>query len=175
MEEILHHLEYITPVVDRKYWDIYHINWLAGFLPSTIDLHSLGARSCQPFISWAVFFLVTAVSVRWSFQLRMKTRWQIFCMILWHVQHGYPFLSAIYLVIYLILDPKKTSRHNSCGERCLIGIFLGSSHTFSAGGPGCLGDDGFLPPPQKKTPEIFRLAVGEHGRFWFFSPNLNFL
>ena len=75
-------------------------------------------------------------------------------------------MSEIYLVIYLILDPKKTSRHNSCGERCLIGIFLGSSHTFSAGGPGCLGDDGFLPPP-KKTPEIFRLAVvvGEHGRF----------
>ena len=81
----------------------------------------------------------------------MKTRWQIFCMILWHVQHGYPFLSEIYLVIYLLLDPKKTSRHNSCGERCLIGIFLGSSHTFSAGGPGCLGDDGFLPPPKKNT------------------------
>ena len=23
--------------------------------------------------------------------------------------------------------------------RCLIGMFLGSSHTFSGGGPGCLG------------------------------------
>ena len=33
MEEILHHLGYKNP---WKWWVIYHINWLAGFLPSTV-------------------------------------------------------------------------------------------------------------------------------------------
>ena len=33
MEVILHHLRCIKPC---KYWDIYHINWLAGFQPSTV-------------------------------------------------------------------------------------------------------------------------------------------
>ena len=34
MEEILHHLTCMKPC---KHWDIYHINWLAVFLPSTVS------------------------------------------------------------------------------------------------------------------------------------------
>jgi len=33
MEEILHHLGCIKPC---ELWDIHHINWFAGFLPSTV-------------------------------------------------------------------------------------------------------------------------------------------
>ena len=44
MEEILHHLECIKPF---KLWDIYHTNWLAGFLPCTV--WSLSWR-----ISWGI-------------------------------------------------------------------------------------------------------------------------
>ena len=36
MEEILHHLGCIKPC---KWWDIYHSNWLARFLPSTVTPH----------------------------------------------------------------------------------------------------------------------------------------
>ena len=39
MEEILHHLGCIKPC---KWWDIYHINWLAGFL---VSHHLSGGRS----------------------------------------------------------------------------------------------------------------------------------
>ena len=47
MDEILHHLGCIKPY---KQWDIYHINWLAGFCPSTV----LPAR----FIQWPGHFKV---------------------------------------------------------------------------------------------------------------------
>ena len=35
MEELLHHLAYIKPC---KEWDIYPVNWLAWFLPSTVKM-----------------------------------------------------------------------------------------------------------------------------------------
>ena len=37
-KKILHHLGCIKPY---KSWDIYHINWLAGFLQSTVPLHTI--------------------------------------------------------------------------------------------------------------------------------------
>ena len=42
MEETLHHL---IPMKPYEKWDILHVNWLAGFLPSTVwvGLQKVGA------------------------------------------------------------------------------------------------------------------------------------
>ena len=59
MAEILHHLGCMKPY---KEWDIYHINWLAGFLPSTVGIQS----PCQRMIfGW--FFFITSRNTHRSF------------------------------------------------------------------------------------------------------------
>ena len=46
----------------HKEWDIYHINWLAGFLPSTVGIQS----PCQRMIfGW--FFFITSRNTQRSF------------------------------------------------------------------------------------------------------------